>query len=67
MARLYYPLPITLLLSEVEVLPVTHYSFPVTHYSLLITHSRFIQSLWVQPELGHALEILHCTWLYLRH
>ncbi|WP_158442054.1 MULTISPECIES: alpha/beta hydrolase [Planktothrix] len=34
-------LPITLLLSEVEVLPITHYPLPITHYPLPITHSLF--------------------------
>ncbi|MGL6139132.1 MAG: hypothetical protein ACRC2M_17695 [Planktothrix sp.] len=28
--------PITLLLSEVEVLPITYYLLPITHYLLLI-------------------------------
>ncbi|MGL6140346.1 MAG: hypothetical protein ACRC2M_23840 [Planktothrix sp.] len=27
----HYLLPITLLLSEVEVLPITHYPLPITH------------------------------------
>ncbi|MGL4498366.1 MAG: hypothetical protein ACRC78_10035 [Planktothrix sp.] len=31
-------LPITLLLSEVEVLPITHYPLPITHYPLPTNH-----------------------------